>query len=316
MAKRFADNAKWNKSWFRKLCPSEKCAWYYITENCDNVGVWDADFELANFAIGEKIDWDNFISKCNDNIELLENGKWFLVDFFVFQHGDFDGDTKNRAHLSYVVLLKKHGLYEKVIEGLSRALVEPKKGLSKALQGPNVTLSRVTKAKAKARVQVQARVKAIGGCGGEDTEYASGVEMSKEEYGKLGDDFGEDVRALAIEKLSDYKLATGKKYKSDYHAILNWVIEKVSGKDKNIVRGEIKAKKEQTAKQEEITRDIATGKLEQRLTPEETKEFISTIIKRPRPYKDKTHKEEPAVGGNSREKESKESGLAAEEVPW
>jgi hypothetical protein len=307
MAKRFADNAKWNKSWFRKLCPSEKCAWYYITENCDNVGVWDADCELADFAIGAKIDWDNFIGKCNGNIELLDNGKWFLADFFIFQHGDFDGDTRNRAHLSYVILLKKHGLYERVIKGLSRALVEPKEGLSKTLQGPNVTLRRVTKA--KERVQARVKEQAIGGCGGEDSEYAPGVKMSKEEYGKLADDFGEDIRTLAVEKLSDYKLATGKKYKSDYHAILNWVIEEVSGKDKNLIKGEIKAKREQTAKQEEITRDIANGKLEQRLTPEETKEFISTIIKRPRPYKDKIQKEEPA-------KESKERISSTEEVPW
>ena len=31
-----------------------------------------------------------------------------------------------------------------------------------------------------------------------------------------------------IEVLNNYKLSSGKRYKSDYHTILNWVIERVS----------------------------------------------------------------------------------------
>ena len=32
----------------------------------------------------------------------------------------------------------------------------------------------------------------------------------------------------SIEILNNYKLSSGKRYKSDYHTILNWVIERVS----------------------------------------------------------------------------------------
>lgn len=130
MPKRFTDTEKWKKSWFRKLTPAEKAAWYYITETCDNVGVFDADIELAEFEIGESIDWDTFIEKTNGNIEKLANGKWWLVDYCKFQHTDLSPSSKSKPIQSYIRLLKKHGLYKRVMEGLSK----PIKSLNKDLK--------------------------------------------------------------------------------------------------------------------------------------------------------------------------------------
>jgi hypothetical protein len=59
------------------------------------------------------------------------------------------------------------------------------------------------------------------------TEYAADVRMAEEEYGKLVAQYGKESTDAFIEKLSTYKGATGKKYKSDYLAILNWVIDAV-----------------------------------------------------------------------------------------
>ena len=75
MSKRFTDKEIWTKPWYRKLSPTEKCAFNYIKDNCDNVGVWTPDFELANFCVGEKVDWEALLNKCNDNFEVLDNGK-------------------------------------------------------------------------------------------------------------------------------------------------------------------------------------------------------------------------------------------------
>jgi len=113
MAKRFSDNRKWDKPWFRFLTAAEKCAWFFITEKCDNVGVWDADTAAADFFIGETIDWKSFPAKCNGNVEVLENGKWFLTDFCDFQYGALSPDCL--PHRTYIKLLEQHGLHDRVV---------------------------------------------------------------------------------------------------------------------------------------------------------------------------------------------------------
>lgn len=57
--------------------------------------------------------------------------------------------------------------------------------------------------------------------------YADSVTMTSKEYDNLCKKVGsEDGAKRCIEILSNYKLANGKKYKSDYHAILNWAISR------------------------------------------------------------------------------------------
>ena len=86
MAKRFTDSDKWKKKWFRKLKPEHKVFWEYLRDNCDNAGIWDIDFELAELLIGcelnEKEIRDVFSKQY---IELTED-KWFLIDFVEWQY--------------------------------------------------------------------------------------------------------------------------------------------------------------------------------------------------------------------------------------
>ncbi|MFB7817396.1 DUF4373 domain-containing protein [Paenibacillus chitinolyticus] len=56
--------------------------------------------------------------------------------------------------------------------------------------------------------------------------YAEFVKLSEEEYQKLITDHGEEFTKECISILDNYKGANGKKYASDYRAILNWVIDK------------------------------------------------------------------------------------------
>jgi hypothetical protein len=60
------------------------------------------------------------------------------------------------------------------------------------------------------------------------TRYADNVHMSEKEYQTLIEKHGEGKVFRAIEILDNYKGANGKQYKSDYRAILNWVIERVN----------------------------------------------------------------------------------------
>lgn len=56
--------------------------------------------------------------------------------------------------------------------------------------------------------------------------YADYVTLTRDEYAKLCESFGEDAAKRMIEILDNYKGSKGKKYKSDYKAILNWVVDR------------------------------------------------------------------------------------------
>ena len=60
----------------------------------------------------------------------------------------------------------------------------------------------------------------------EKIKYADFVSLTNAEYEALVAKLGEDGAKRCIEILDNYKGAKGKKYKSDYRAILNWVVER------------------------------------------------------------------------------------------
>ena len=61
-------------------------------------------------------------------------------------------------------------------------------------------------------------------------EYAECVHMTEDEHKKLVDAYGEEATAELIRVLDNYKGSSGKKYKSDYRAILTWTVERVQSK--------------------------------------------------------------------------------------
>lgn len=83
------------------------------------------------------------------------------------------------------------------------------------------------------------------------------VHLFKTEYEELIEKYGPEKANEMIELLNNYKDAHGKKYKSDYHAILQWVAQEVTGNKKRLVRHE----KELDFRQREIalTRWIEEG---------------------------------------------------------
>lgn len=57
--------------------------------------------------------------------------------------------------------------------------------------------------------------------------YADDVTLTQAEYDKLMSEFSKGFVDKCIEVLNNYKLSKGAKYKSDYHAMRNWVIGEV-----------------------------------------------------------------------------------------
>lgn len=124
MSKRFFDTGIWEKPWFMELTPVEKMALMYVMAKCDNVGVWTPNYKLASFQIGSEVMWESLSRRCNGNVEILPDGKWWLVDFCNFQYGELRDEC--RPHQSYLSLLEKHGLKERVCLGYPRGIHTPK----------------------------------------------------------------------------------------------------------------------------------------------------------------------------------------------
>ena len=57
------------------------------------------------------------------------------------------------------------------------------------------------------------------------------VSLSDVELEKLYSEHGKEKTDWMLDKLNNYKIASGRKYKSDYHAILNWVVWEYQNKN-------------------------------------------------------------------------------------
>lgn len=64
--------------------------------------------------------------------------------------------------------------------------------------------------------------------------YADDVMLTEEEYTKLCSELSKPFVDKCIAVLNNYKMSNGKKYKSDYYAIRNWVIDRVEKEFPNL----------------------------------------------------------------------------------
>lgn len=108
MAKRFTDTTKWDRENFRKLSPLAKLAWFYVTDRCDNCGIWHPDFGLMSFQLGEEITREDFLRELGHKVVALPNGAFFIPSFIEFQYGELKPDCN--AHKPVIAALAKHGL--------------------------------------------------------------------------------------------------------------------------------------------------------------------------------------------------------------
>jgi hypothetical protein len=115
MAKRFTATEKWQDAWFRALPPLAKLGWQYLCDNCDAAGVIELDRDLANFQVGDTVDWDALIDGAAGRIELLPTGRLWLTRFITFQYGELSETcTPHRAALKSI---EKYNLPVKIPKG-------------------------------------------------------------------------------------------------------------------------------------------------------------------------------------------------------
>jgi len=119
MAKRFTDSNKWNDPFYLDMPMNFKLAYSYILDLCDAVGVWVVNTRMAEFCIGEKIDWDAFKSYMGDRLFIINNQKWWMVKFCSFQYGVLNSDSGSRPIKSHIKLLKKHNLWDMYLANIN-----------------------------------------------------------------------------------------------------------------------------------------------------------------------------------------------------
>ena len=105
MAKRFTDNNKWQKSWFRNLTTIEKLAWIFLCDFCDHAGIWDIDEKLLEHYLGEAISIENLVTAFGDRIRVIDDGKLYIPSFAEFQYSYLNPDS--RVHKSVLDRLQK-----------------------------------------------------------------------------------------------------------------------------------------------------------------------------------------------------------------
>ena len=107
----FVDISLWNHTWFDELPLVYQMAYLLLYAETDNVGVWKPHFRGLNFKLKEKIEPENFLEKVNastDQIEVLDNGDWWLVNYLQVQVKTLT--PNNPPHVSYIELLVSHDL--------------------------------------------------------------------------------------------------------------------------------------------------------------------------------------------------------------
>lgn len=117
MSKRFTDTDIWKKKWFRCLTPQLKCAVQYLFAQCDAAGVWDADYELMSYYIGQDVTQTDIVAiDGGKQFETLPGGKIWVTGFIEFQYGVLSENCK--PHIPAIKSLKKHNLYKGYTKGI------------------------------------------------------------------------------------------------------------------------------------------------------------------------------------------------------
>ena len=188
MAKRLTDTVKWDKIWFRKLKPLHKCMWFYICDKCDHAGIWEVDFETAEYYIGEKLDIKQIEEVFAKQFKSIDNGKrWIIIDFITFQYGQLDETNKMYKPISASLI--RYGVSMGDIWGV-------------------YPLKVIVKDKDKVKDKGKKR-------------FLTHVLLTEEEYGKLQERFGDTLESR-IKNLDDYIAIKKPGYHDHYRVILKW----------------------------------------------------------------------------------------------
>jgi len=202
MSKRFIDTGIFDDDWFMDLSKDAKLLWVYFITKCDHAGMLKLNVKLCKVQTDIK-DLNDIIKQLGNRLITVSEHLYFIPKFIEFQYPGFP-NSKVRQQSSAVDILVKYGLFDKENLTLNKELVNTydNEHGNDTVNGNETELVKKEK-------------------------YEEFVLMLPDEYEKLIKEYGKINTKKFIEKLNCYKGANGKKYKSDYLAILNWVVGEV-----------------------------------------------------------------------------------------
>ena len=222
MAKRFFDTELWDKEWFGDLTIKQKALVFFLFAHCDFAGIYEPNYKLIQFYIGEKITENDILAI--KQVVKLPNGKFFITDFIKFQYGaEIENlNERNTIQRGIIRLLIKNEIIEQDLEGNNIVKIETlTKGFKNSYE--RVQYKDKDKDKDKDISIISKKEKKIFG------EFKN-VLLTEDNLANLQELYKGKLNE-AIETLSNYIASSGKKYKNHY-AVLgkhNWVYAKVIG---------------------------------------------------------------------------------------
>lgn len=198
-----------------EACYSEKGYFLNIDEDFNILfcGDYNIDLNVYINALNDYIKRDLFNKKLYDKYGILTSER--------IQSNYFNG-TERRKEVNFIkeyLLLDPTDFYgEKINVNINKINVDINN-----LNADNGTQSKVKKIKSNSKVYYKCHL----------------VVVSEKEYQTCVDTYGENKTKEAFEALHNYKLSSGKKYKSDYGALNSWVWDKVKAVKLSAMSSEI-----------------------------------------------------------------------------
>ena len=202
----------WNDPDFENLTPSEKTIFLYLITN-------NATTDSGIYTVTpKKIANDTNVQLGTVN-KLLSNCKNLSYDFdnkCIFLHNFLQYNGGGRPNLLEKALIResnqfKTPLWNEFVEFYPQYLevIKPQAG--------TVNKQFLSEAKlSEDKIGIK-------------STYKESIKLTDDEHKKLIDKYGESTLEVMLEKLDNYKLQHGKKYKSDYHALIGWVAKDIVG---------------------------------------------------------------------------------------
>lgn len=211
---------------------------YFALLNIANKLYWKADFVVSNLTLQSKSGIKNRMTLIRVRNQLVQrglityesSGKTTQAGFYTIigcvSHIRDKNVTNNVTHNEIVSQQDDKNVTQSVTEGVTQSVTE---GVTINKQNKTNLNKKEKKDPPNPPKDEQPKPEKI--------KYAEFVTLTKQEYQTLTGRFGEADTNRMIEILDNYKGSKGKRYKSDYRAILSWVVTRLEDEKRKAFSG-------------------------------------------------------------------------------